>query len=182
MRGYQALSPEDYNFLTVDVKGTIGIGFVTAWSYSISMFFSMQDLDGVYNTATLVPILELFNQALGNWGGAIVLEALVVATAIGCLIASHTWQSRLCWSFARDGGVPASRWLAHVHSGLDVPLHAHLVSCVVVGLLGLLYLGSSTAFNRYAVSARLVPITTPPLFRECYDSHTSVTISMLGFC
>lgn len=130
------------------IMGTIAVGFVTSWFYSIAMFFSMRDLEAVVNTPTLVPILELFHQALGSWGGAIVLESFVVATAVGCLVASHTWQSRLCWSFARDGGLPCSKFLAHVQPQLDVPLRAHAVSCVIVALLGLLYLGSSTAFNR----------------------------------
>ena len=148
------------------IMGTIAIGFVTSWFYSVSMFFSMQDLDALVNTPTLVPILELFSQALNNWGGAIVLESLVVATAIGCLIASHTWQSRLCWSFARDGGVPASRFLSHVHPKLDVPLRAHIVSCFIVALLGLLYLGSSTAFNRYDSST---PSPSLPLSLHLLD-------------
>ena len=129
------------------IMGTVGIGFVTAWSFSLAMFFSMQDLDALFSTETLVPVLELFRQATrGSYAGAVVLEALVVATAIGCLVASHTWQSRLAWSFARDGGLPGSKWLAHVHPTLNVPLQAHAVSCAIVALLGLLYLGSSTAF------------------------------------
>ena len=107
------------------IMGTVAIGFVTSWFYSIAMFFSMQNLDDLFNTPTLVPMLELFNQALGNWGGAIVLESLIIATAIGCLIASHTWQSRLCWSFARDRGLPGWRYLGEVKPTLDVPVLAH---------------------------------------------------------
>lgn len=68
-------------------------------------------------------------------------------TGIWCLVASHTWQSRLCWSFARDGGLPFSNFLSGVDGRVDVPLRAHFVSCVIVGVLGCLYLGSYTAFN-----------------------------------
>lgn len=134
--------------IPIAIMGTVGIGFVTAWFYSISMFFSMQDLQGLFDTLTGVPILELFFQALANQGGAIFLEVLIIATGIGCLIASHTWQSRLCWSFARDRGLPASKFLSHVHPKLNVPVQAHFVSCVIVSVLGCLYLGSYTAFNR----------------------------------
>ena len=134
--------------IPIAIMGTVAIGFVTSWFYSISMFFSMQDLNGLFNTPTLVPILELFYQALSTWAGAIVLETLIILTGIGCLIASHTWQSRLCWSFARDRGVPFGKLLSRVHPTLDVPLEAHFVSCVLVAILGCLYLGSSTAFNR----------------------------------
>jgi choline transport protein len=133
--------------IPIAIMGTVAIGFVTSWFYCISMFFSVSDLDPLLKTPTGVPILELFYRALGNKAGAIVLESLVLSTGIGCQIASHTWQSRLCWSFARDRGLPGHQWLSKIHPTLDVPLIAHTVSCCIVALLGLLYLGSSTAFN-----------------------------------
>ena len=77
------------------------------------MFFSIVgDFSDILGSLTLVPVLELFYQALSNKGGAVFLEALIIATGLGCLVASHTWQSRLCWSFARDRGLPGHRWLA----------------------------------------------------------------------
>ena len=127
--------------------GTVFIGFLTSWLYAIALFFSMNNLDQLQTTETLVPLLALFNQALRSKAGAIVLESMFIATGIWCLVASHTWQSRLCWSFARDGGLPFSKFLSHVDRRVDVPLRAHLVSSFIVTLLGLLYLGSYTAFN-----------------------------------
>ena len=134
--------------IPIAIMGTVAIGFTTAWFYSVSMFFSMSNFEDLIVTPTYVPILELFYQALGSKAGAIVLESMIMATGIGCQIASHTWQSRLCWSFARDRGLPFSGFLSHVHPTLDVPLQAHFVSCVIVSILGCLYLGSYTAFNR----------------------------------
>lgn len=131
----------------IAIMGTVAIGFVTSWFYSIALFFSMNNLNDLQTTSTLVPILALFYQALGSKAGAIVLESMFIATGIWCLVASHTWQSRLCWSFARDGGLPFSKFLSHVDPRVDVPLRAHFVSCVIVKILGLLYLGSYTAFN-----------------------------------
>ena len=127
--------------------GTVAIGFITSWTFSLALFFSINNLDDLQGTSTGSPLLALFFQALGSKGGAVVLEALFMATGVWCLVASHTWQSRLCWSFARDGGLPFGRFLSHVERGIDVPLRAHFVSCVIVGILGLLYLGSYTAFN-----------------------------------
>ena len=132
----------------IAIMGTVGIGLITSWFYSISMFFSMQDLNGLFNTLTGVPILELYYQALADKAGAIVLETMIIATGVGCQIACHTWQARLCWSFARDRGVPFAKQLSHVHPSLNLPLNAHLVSCITVAILGCLYLGSDTAFSR----------------------------------
>ena len=141
--------PRPERNIPIAIMGTVAIGFVTSWFYSVSMFFSIVGpFTGLVNTSTLVPILELFYTALGSKTGAIVLESLILATGIGCQIASHTWQSRLCWSFARDRGLPGHQWLSKVHPTLDVPIIAHTVSCIIVALVGLLYLGSYTAFNR----------------------------------
>ncbi|KAL8962106.1 MAG: hypothetical protein Q9193_001440 [Seirophora villosa] len=134
--------------IPIAIMGTVGIGFVTAWTYSVSLFFSMTDVEGLSGTSTKVPILALFYQALRGKAGAIALEALVIATGLGCLMASHTWQSRLCWSFARDRGIPASSFFSKVNGRLHVPFRAHLLSSVLVSIVGCLYLGSYTAFNR----------------------------------
>lgn len=134
--------------IPIAIMGTVAIGFATSWFFSLAMFFSIQDLGELFITPTGVPILSLFYQAVSAKAGAIVLESLIMATGVGCLIASHTWQNRLCWSFARDAGLPFSHVLSKVHPKLHVPLEAHFVSCVIVAILGCLYLGSTTAFNR----------------------------------
>ncbi|KAF1939146.1 amino acid transporter [Clathrospora elynae] len=132
----------------VAIMGTVTIGFVTSWFFSMAIFFSIVgDFAEIGASATGVPILEIFYRALNHKAGAVVLEVFIIATGLGCLVASHTWQSRLCWSFARDRGLPAHRWLATVHKGLDVPLNAHCVSCGIVAVMGCLYLASLTAFN-----------------------------------
>ncbi|EUC46550.1 hypothetical protein COCMIDRAFT_92457 [Bipolaris oryzae ATCC 44560] len=133
----------------IAIMGTIGIGLVTSWFFSVAIFFSIVgDFSDISASSTGVPILEIFYRALrNNAAGAIALECLIIVTGMGCLVASHTWQSRLCWSFARDRGVPGHRWLAQVHPVLDVPLYAHAASCTVVAVMGCLYLASQTAFN-----------------------------------
>jgi choline transport protein len=134
--------------IPIAIMGTVGIGFVTSWFWSISMVFSIVGpFENISLTSTGVPSLELFYQALGNKGGAIFLEVLVIATGLGCLVASHTWQSRLCWSFARDRGLPGHRWLSKVHPKADVPINAHFASCIIVAIVGCLYIASLTAFN-----------------------------------
>lgn len=135
--------------IPIAICGTVAIGFVTSWFFIISMMFSLNNFDAITSTFTGVPILELFYQALQNKAGAIVLEVLVMLTGLGCLLACHTWQSRLCWSFSRDRGIPGHKYWAKIHPTLDVPLNAHILSCTIVAVLGCLYLGSYTAFNRY---------------------------------
>jgi len=58
--------------------------------YSVAIFFSIQDLQALLDTKTGVPILELFYQASSSRAAAVALESLILATGMGCLIASHT--------------------------------------------------------------------------------------------
>lgn len=138
--------------IPIAIMGTVVIGFVTAWTFAVAMMFSIQSFDAMASSPTGVPILELFNQVLQNKASSITLLSLIILTGCGCLIASHTWQARLCWSFASDKGLPASKFLSKIHPGLRVPINAHFVSCVIVSLLGSLYLGSYTAFNSMATA------------------------------
>lgn len=144
--------PRPERNIPIAICGTVAIGFVTAWFFAISMFFSLYGpFEQLVGSPTGVPVLALFYSALtgrsAQVAGAIVLESLILATGLGCQIASHTWQSRLLWSFARDGGVPFSKYFAHSSEKLDVPLRAHLFSCLLNAIVGVLYLGSYTAFN-----------------------------------
>ncbi|CAI4061794.1 Hnm1p SKDI_07G1800 [Saccharomyces kudriavzevii IFO 1802] len=133
--------------IPIAIMGTVAIGFVTSFCYVIAMFFSIKDLSAVLSSTTGAPILDIYNQALGNKSGAIFLGCLILLTSFGCVIACHTWQARLCWSFARDNGLPLSRYWAQVNPHIGVPLNAHLMSCAWISLIGLLYLASSTAFQ-----------------------------------
>lgn len=134
---------------------TVVIGFVTSFIYAIAMFFSITDLEAVLNSTTGVPIMDIFYQALKSKAGAIVLEVLIILTAIGCNIASHTWQARLCWSFARDNGLPGSRYWSVINERTKQPVNAHLMSCAWCAVIGCIYMGSTTAYNAMVIGCIL---------------------------
>lgn len=133
------------------ICGTVVIGFITSFVYAIAMFFSIKDLDKLFESNTGVPIMDIFYQVCNSRVGAICLEVLILLTAIGCNINSHTWQSRLCWSFARDNGLPGSRYWSKVNAKTGVPVNAHLMSCVWCGIIGCIYMGSTTAYNAMVI-------------------------------
>lgn len=133
------------------IIGTVIIGFITSLVHSISMFFSIKNLDEIYASTTGVPILDIFYQVLKSKAGAIVLQMLILLTAFGCNISSHTWQARLCWSFARDEGLPGSRYWSKVNKKTGVPVNAHLMSCAWCAVIGCIYLASTTAYNAVVI-------------------------------
>jgi amino acid transporter len=68
-----------------------------------------------------------------------------------------TTSSRMVYAFARDGGLPTSRFFAKVHGGLRVPLNALWLTTILVLIFGCIFLGSSSAFNAI-VSASVVAL------------------------
>lgn len=141
----EILNPETQ--IPKSIMLTVVLGFITSFAYSIAMFFSITDLDAVLSSNTGVPIMDIYHQALKSRAGAIGLEVLIVLTAIGCNIASHTWQARLCWSFARDEGLPGSRYWSQINPRTKQPINAHLMSCAWCAVIGCIYMGSTTAYN-----------------------------------
>lgn len=53
----------------------------------------------------------------------------------------------MTWSFARDGGLPGSRLFRKVVKGLNVPLFALILACLIPIAFGAIYLGSTSALN-----------------------------------
>ena len=71
-----------------------------------------------------------------------------------CAISISCAASRATWAFARDNALPFSRVFARVatppFTEEPIPVNAFLLSTAVQIMLGLIYLGSSAAFNAFA--------------------------------
>ncbi|KAL1957372.1 hypothetical protein VTO42DRAFT_6052 [Malbranchea cinnamomea] len=117
--------------------------FVTA----LTMCFCIQDLDAVVNTATGVPVLEIFHQATKHNGASVFLLSLLLYLISTCAISSMQTANRLIWAFARDGALPYSKKLYQIHPTLKVPVKSALLCWAIMAVLGCIYVASSTAFN-----------------------------------
>lgn len=129
------------------IMGTVMTGLVTSLVFSISMFLCIRNLDLILSSGSGVPIIDIYYQALGSRAGAIVLTFLLFLTALGCNIATHTCQARLCWSFSRDHGLPWSKYWSVINKKTGTPLNAHLMCCAASAIVGCIYMASSTACN-----------------------------------
>ena len=74
---------------------------------------------------------------------------IVFMMSVFCAISICCASSRATWAFARDKAIPFHRFFARISPGSSIPLNAYLLSTLVQLLLGLIYLGSSTAFNAF---------------------------------
>ena len=76
-----------------------------------------------------------------------ILHSFPLVCLLFATISIMTTSSRMTYAFARDGGLPASKWLAKVHPTLELPLNALYLTTVLVVIFGCIFLGSSSAFN-----------------------------------
>ena len=55
----------------------------------------------------------------------------------------------MLWAFAREGGLPGSKYIARVHKGTMLPLYAIATTTIVSLLLALINIGSSVGFGAF---------------------------------
>ncbi|CAF3121790.1 unnamed protein product [Rotaria sp. Silwood2] len=122
---------------------------ITGVIYLIPILFVMPDVDKLLAISTGQPIGYLFMTATGSAGGGFGLLLLLIGIQFFAAIGSLTAASRCLYAFSRDGAVPGSSIWSKINKRYDVPLHALLLSTLIQGLLGLIYLGSSAAFNAF---------------------------------
>ncbi|KAK3641011.1 hypothetical protein LTR56_008399 [Elasticomyces elasticus] len=126
---------------------SVWIGAVTGFAFLIAAMFCIGDLELVVSTPTGVPLIAIFQEATGSVRGALALTILITIIALVSLWFLMAQSSRVIFSFARDGGLPFSKWIAKVHPTLQVPINAILVVLVINAALMSIDFGSVTGFN-----------------------------------
>lgn len=96
------------------------------------------------------PVPSIMKSSIGNSVGAFLLLLPLMVLALLCGIGCTTAVSRSVWAFARDGGIPWSKLWRRVNKKLDVPLNAMMLGMAVEIALGLIYFGSTAAFNAFS--------------------------------
>ncbi|EKJ78244.1 hypothetical protein NXS19_011451 [Fusarium pseudograminearum] len=91
----------------------------------------------------------IFYRVTGSKAGAMALIVLVLIVTLFCSISITVAASRTTWAFARDRAIPLSRVWSKVDKRHGTPIMALTLTTVVEMLLGLIYLGSSSAFNAF---------------------------------
>lgn len=76
------------------------------------------------------------------------MTSIMIALSTFGAMTNMATGSRQIFAFARDQGVPFSKWFAHVPNGWDIPLNAVIFTMAVSCLLSLINIGSQIAFNQ----------------------------------
>ncbi|KAJ6160575.1 hypothetical protein N7470_003971 [Penicillium chermesinum] len=130
------------------VWSVVAAGF-TGIIYLIPILFSMPNVTALRNVLSGQPIGLLFKEVTGSAGGGFGLLFLILGIMIFAGIGSLTAASRCTYAFARDGAIPGFKIWRRVNKKLNVPVWAVILSALVDALLGLIYFGSSAAFNSF---------------------------------
>lgn len=91
---------------TTILNGVLGFGALMA------ILFCVGDLEAAEESPTGYPFIEIFYAATGSAGGATAMVCVILALIFAATIGLIATASRMTWAFARDGGLPGSRWLS----------------------------------------------------------------------
>jgi amino acid transporter len=93
----------------------------TGWIMLITFCSVLGSLDDAISSPTRQAYLYVFYNSTKSVAGASVMGALVITMAIFCNLSITATSSRQLFAFARDQGIPFSRFFAYVSSGLRLP-------------------------------------------------------------
>lgn len=127
--------------------GSVIVNGIIGFAYCLMLLFSLGDLTNLLESPTGFPFMQLYSNVTESRAGATILSLIICLIATAANAAGLTSTSRTFWAFARDDAAPFSKYFAHVHRGLKVPVRMVVLVSVLQALLGFIYLGNTTAFN-----------------------------------
>lgn len=129
--------------------GSVLIGMGTGFVFLVVLLFvsgGPAHVEGVINSPQ-TPLIRVLSLATGSQVGAVCLIMFPLVLLVFACTGFFAASSRMTFAFARERGLPFSSYFAHVHPKLALPLHALTLTLVVSCIFGLVFLGSSSAFN-----------------------------------
>ena len=161
---------------------------ITGVIYLIPILFVLPDVQLLLDVANGQPIGLLFKTVTGSAGGGFGLLFLILGILFFAGTGALTAASRCTYAFARDGAIPGSRLWAKVDKRFDIPLMALILSTAVDCLLGLIYFGSSAAFNSFTGVATIclstsygMPILISVIRRRRAVQNSTFSLGKFGY-
>ncbi|KAJ4490589.1 APC amino acid permease [Lentinula aciculospora] len=154
---------------SIGIIMAIGVSALLGMYLLLGLLFSIQDLDNTINSTTGQPVAQIFLDCVGEDGAIVLmvlfsdsdkrsslmvyhLQIIVIGAMYFCGTFSVTSNSRMMYAFARDGGLPGSRFFAYVNTRWKSPIRTVWLACTLSFILGLPSLGSAVAFSAATTS------------------------------
>ncbi|OQE17319.1 hypothetical protein PENSTE_c021G02253 [Penicillium steckii] len=127
----------------------VPVGFIAGLFFIIPICVTLPPLEDIINAPGGQALPYILHRVMGSPGGGLGLVFLVLIITLFCSISITVAASRSTWAVARDDALPLSRIWATVHPNLGVPVWSLILLTVIQMLLGLINLGSSSAFTAF---------------------------------
>ena len=161
---------------------------VTGVIYLVPLLFVLPDVQTLLGVANGQPIGLLFKTVTGSAAGGFGLLFLILGILFFAGIGALTAASRCTYAFARDGAIPGSNLWSRVSPTFEIPLWGLILSTTVDCLLGLIYFGSTAAFNAFTGVATIclstsygIPILVNVVRGRKATQHASFSLGKFGF-
>lgn len=125
---------------------SVYVGAVTGFAFLLAACFCIGDIESTAESATGVPIVEIFYNST-NKAGASVLTVLLIVIGFGASNALTAEGGRAVYAFARDRGLPFSDLWSKVEPRKQIPVLALCLTVLVQIALNSIYFGTLTGFN-----------------------------------
>merc|ERR1712000_305136 len=169
------------------VLSVVGAG-ITGVVYLLPILFVLPPVEVLLGVMNGQPIGLLFKIVTGSAGGGFGLLFLLLGILFFAGTGALTAASRCTYAFARDGAIPGSRIWSRVNQRFDIPLWGLVLSTVVDCLLGLIYFGSTAAFNAFTGVATIclstsygIPILVNVIRGRKATKHATFSLGKFGF-
>lgn len=129
--------------LCVPVGGFFGLFFI------LPICFTLPPLEDIIAAPAAQALPYIFRVVMESPGGGLGLTFLVLVITLFCSISITVAASWTTWAFARDEAIPGASLFSRVNKTLGVPVWSIILVTVIEMLLGLINLGSTSAFTAF---------------------------------
>jgi len=149
--GYDAsahMTEETHDAAVTGPRGivlSIVVSLIAGWVLLVGVTAAIQDYDQELGSATGVPPVQIFLDAVGRTGGLLLL-VIVIGAQFFCGMSSVTANSRMIYAFSRDGALPGSNFWHRINRRTRTPTNSIWLAAVAAFILGIPYLWSATAY------------------------------------
>ncbi|EEY23055.1 conserved hypothetical protein [Verticillium alfalfae VaMs.102] len=139
--------PDASRNVPLAMVGSVVVNGLMGLVYVIVLLFSTGPLESLITSRTGFPFMQIYLDVTESRAGATIMSLMLILIAIAATVAGVTSTSRTLWAFARDKATPFDHYLSFVNKTQHVPVRAVVVVTILQMLLGLIYIGNTTAFN-----------------------------------
>ncbi len=125
---------------------SVWLGAVTGFVFLVSIFYCIGDIETTATSSTGVPLIQIFFDSTDSVPASCTLAAMLMVIGFLSANALMAEGSRSLFAFARDHGLPFSKFFAKVNPQRRVPTNSVLLCLGVQLAMQSIYFGSYTGF------------------------------------